>query len=346
MTNTPKNLSGRVAVVAGGTRGAGRGIAVELGAAGATVYVTGRTTSGEPSPMARRETIDETARLVDEAGGTGIPVRVDHADTEQVRALIERISDGHGRLDLLVNDIWGGDPLTEWDTPFWQHDLANGIALLRNAVETHLITSWHAAPLLASTPGSMIVEITDGVSDRYRGSLFYDLAKSAVIRLAVAQAEDLRPHGVTRRRVDPRVPAIRGHARALRRPRGQLARRDRQGPQLRVLRDTPLHRPRRRLPRRRPPQTPAHRHRHRHLGAHQGLQVQRRRRDTAQLGPAGTRPRRVAMTTVASLATGLAGSEWQLVAARAAQGVGAAMVSPTARPPQHRRFGTCEWTRH
>ena len=197
MTNTPKNLSGRVAVVAGGTRGAGRGIAVELGAAGATVYVTGRTTSGERSPMGRRETIEETARLVDEAGGTGIPVRVDHADTDQVRALIGRIADHRGRLDVLVNDVWGGDPLTEWDTPFWQHDLANGIALLRNAVETHLITSWHAAPLLASTPGSMIVEITDGVSDRYRGSLFYDLAKSAVIRLAVAQAEDLRPHGVT-----------------------------------------------------------------------------------------------------------------------------------------------------
>jgi NAD(P)-dependent dehydrogenase (short-subunit alcohol dehydrogenase family) len=197
MTSTPTNLSDRVAVVTGGTRGAGRGIAVELGAAGATVYVTGRTTSVERSPMARRETIEETARLVDEAGGTGIPVRVDHADTDQVRALIGRITDDGGRLDILVNDVWGGDPLTEWDTPFWQHDLANGIALVRNAVETHLITSWHAAPLLANTAGSMIVEVTDGVSDRYRGSLFYDLAKSAVIRLAVAQAEDLRPHGVT-----------------------------------------------------------------------------------------------------------------------------------------------------
>jgi len=190
MTNTPKNLSGRVAVVAGGTRGAGRGIAVELGAAGATVYVTGRTTSVERSPMARRETIEETARLVDEAGGTGIPVRVDHADTDQVRALIERITDGRGRLDILVNDIWGGDPLTEWDTPFWQHDLANGIALLRNAVETHLITSWYAAPLLASTPGSMIVEITDGVSDRYRDlSLSYHRGQPTGELLAHMEAD-------------------------------------------------------------------------------------------------------------------------------------------------------------
>jgi NAD(P)-dependent dehydrogenase (short-subunit alcohol dehydrogenase family) len=197
MTTTSKDLNDRFAVVAGGSRGAGRGIAVELGTAGATVYVTGRTTAAERSPMGRPETIEDTARLVDEAGGTGIPVRIDHTEPEEVRMLIERIAEGHGRLDILVNDVWGGDPLTEWDTPFWQHDLTNGIALLRNAVETHIITSWHAAPLLAKTPGSLVIEVTDGVSDRYRGSLFYDLAKAAVIRLAVAQAADLRPHGVT-----------------------------------------------------------------------------------------------------------------------------------------------------
>jgi NAD(P)-dependent dehydrogenase (short-subunit alcohol dehydrogenase family) len=197
MTTTSKDLTDRIAVVAGGTRGAGRGIAVELGAAGATVYVTGRTTAAERSPIGRPETIEDTAHLVDEAGGTGIPVRIDHTEPEQVRTLIERIADSHGRLDILVNDVWGGDPLTEWDTPFWQHDLTNGIALLRNAVETHIITSWHAAPLLAKTPGSLLIEVTDGVSDRYRGSLFYDLAKAAVIRLAVAQAADLRPQGVT-----------------------------------------------------------------------------------------------------------------------------------------------------
>lgn len=190
------NLKGSVALVAGGTRGAGRGIAVELGAAGATVYVTGRTTSTERSPMGRRETIEGTARRVNDAGGVGIPVRVDHARPDEVRALAERIDDSHGRLDILVNDVWGGDPLTEWDTPFWQHDLANGLALVHNALDTHIITSWHAVPLLARTPGSLIVEVTDGVSSRYRGSLFYDLAKSAVIRLALAQGEELRDRGV------------------------------------------------------------------------------------------------------------------------------------------------------
>ncbi len=183
-------------MVAGGTRGAGRGIAVELGAAGAVVYVTGRTTNESASPMGRRETIEETAHLVDAAGGTGLAVRVDHSRADEVHALVERIKDDYGRLDVLVNDVWGGDSLTQWDSPFWEHDLADGLALLHNAVDTHIITSWHAAPLIVRTPGSLIVEVTDGVSSRYRGSLFYDLAKSAVIRLALAQGEDLRARGV------------------------------------------------------------------------------------------------------------------------------------------------------
>lgn len=203
MTTSPPSLIGAVALVAGGTRGAGRGIAVELGAAGATVYVTGRTTSTEASPLARPETIDETAEMVRRAGGDAVAVRTDHADRVQVAELIERIDTERGRLDILVNDVWGGDPLTEWDADFWEHDLENGISLVRNAVETHLITSWHAARLLIETPGSLIVEVTDGVSDRYRGSLFYDLAKTSVIRLARAQAEDLRPHGVTAVAVTP-----------------------------------------------------------------------------------------------------------------------------------------------
>jgi NAD(P)-dependent dehydrogenase (short-subunit alcohol dehydrogenase family) len=190
------DLTGRVALVAGATRGAGRGIAVELGAACATVYVTGRTATGSPSPMLRPETIDETAELVNRAGGIGIAVQADHADAGQVHSLIERIDRDNGRLDLLVNDIWGGDPLTQWDVPFWEHDLDNGLRLLRGAVETHLITSWHAAPLLTRTPGGLVVEITDGTDSRYRDSLFYDLAKASVIRIALAQAAELKPHGI------------------------------------------------------------------------------------------------------------------------------------------------------
>ncbi|MDQ4132657.1 MAG: SDR family oxidoreductase [Actinomycetota bacterium] len=197
MTDITKSLEGKVALVAGATRGAGRGIAVELGAAGATVYVTGRTTSTTSSPMGRPETIEETARLVEAAGGRGMAVRVDHSQPDQVSRLVEAIEANHGRLDVLVNDVWGGDALTEWDTPFWRHNLTNGLALLHNALDTHLVTSWHAAPLLIRTPGSLMVEVTDGVSSGYRGSLFYDLAKSSVIRLALAQGEDLRPHGVT-----------------------------------------------------------------------------------------------------------------------------------------------------
>ncbi|HEY8476407.1 MAG TPA: SDR family oxidoreductase, partial [Chloroflexota bacterium] len=191
-------LKGHVALVAGATRGAGRGIAVQLGAAGATVYCTGRTTRTSPSPMNRPETIEETAEMVTRAGGHGIPVQVDHMEPAQVRRLVERIAaEQDGRLDLLVNDIWGGDPLTEWAVPFWEHSLENGLLLHRLAVETHLITSWHAVPLMVARRRGLIVEVTDGVDDGYRGSLYYDLAKSSIVRLALAQAEDLRPHGVT-----------------------------------------------------------------------------------------------------------------------------------------------------
>lgn len=192
-----------MALVAGGTRGAGRGIAVELGAAGATVYVTGRTTDSSASPMGRPETIEETARLVDAAGGTGVAVKVDHSSSDQVRALIGRIDAERGHLDILVNDIWGGDPLAEWGVPFWEHDLANGMSLLRGAVDTHLITSWHAVPLMVRTPGGLVVEVTDGVGPRYRGSLFYDLAKASAIRLALAQGEELRAHQTAAVAVSP-----------------------------------------------------------------------------------------------------------------------------------------------
>jgi NAD(P)-dependent dehydrogenase (short-subunit alcohol dehydrogenase family) len=181
-----------IAVVTGATRGGGRGIAVELGAIGATVYVTGRSSGAHRSPMDRPETIEETAARVDAAGGKGIPVRVDHSDAAQVQELAERID----TLDLLVNGVWGGDPLTDWSHPLWEQDLGTGIQLLRNAVETHIITSHTLIPKLIANRKGLVVEVTDGNTARYRGSFFYDLAKHSVIRLAQAQAHELKPHNV------------------------------------------------------------------------------------------------------------------------------------------------------
>jgi NAD(P)-dependent dehydrogenase (short-subunit alcohol dehydrogenase family) len=194
-------LDGKVALVAGATRGAGRGIAVALGEAGATVYCTGRSTRAARSEYDRPETIEETAALVDEAGGRGIAVQVDHLVSEQVRDLVARIDAEQGRLDVLVNDIWGGERLAQWNVPVWEHDLENGLHLLHLAVETHLITSHHALPLLIRRPGGLVVEMTDGTAEynavNYRLSVFYDLAKSAVIRLAFSQSRDLESHGAT-----------------------------------------------------------------------------------------------------------------------------------------------------
>ncbi|MFI0937599.1 SDR family oxidoreductase [Streptomyces sp. NPDC021020] len=198
-------LADRVALVAGGTRGGGRGIAVQLGAAGATVYVTGRSSSAAGrSAMDRAETVEETAAMVTAAGGTGIAVRTDHSDPDDVRALVGRIAvEQHGRLDILVNCVWGGDPLTDWERPLWEQDLDTGLRLLRQAVETHVITSRYALPMLVARGSGLVVEVTDGNTARYRGSFFYDLAKSAVIRLAVAQAAELRPHGVAALAITP-----------------------------------------------------------------------------------------------------------------------------------------------
>jgi NAD(P)-dependent dehydrogenase (short-subunit alcohol dehydrogenase family) len=191
-------VTGPVAVVAGGTRGAGRGIAVELGALGATVYVTGRTTRAGRSELGRPETIEDTAALVDAAGGRGIPVRCDHARVDEVDALRARLqAEAGGRLDVLVNDVWGGDPLVRWGVPFWEHDLADGLRAWRNGVETHLVTSHRLVPLMVAAGRGLVIEVTDGDRPDYRGSLFYDLAKSSVIRLALAQSEELRPHGVS-----------------------------------------------------------------------------------------------------------------------------------------------------
>ncbi|MET8460933.1 SDR family oxidoreductase [Streptomyces parvulus] len=202
MAQSPKSpLAGRVALVAGATRGAGRGIAVELGAAGATVYVTGRSTRARRSEYDRPETIEDTADLVTEAGGHGVAVPADHLDPEQVARLVDRVAREQGRLDILVNDIWGGENLFEWDSPVWEHDLDKGLRLLRLAVETHAITSHHALPLLLRGSGGLVVEVTDGTDEynreNYRNSFFYDLAKTSVLRMAFALGHELAPHGAT-----------------------------------------------------------------------------------------------------------------------------------------------------
>ena len=191
-------LKGKVALVAGATRGAGRGIAVELGAAGATVYVTGRSTRHQRSEVNRPETIEETAEHMRQAGGEGIAVQVDHLDPAQVQVLVARIEREQGRLDILVNDVWGSDFLIEWNVPVWKHSLEKGLRMLRLAIDTHIITSHFALPLLIKNPGGLVVEMTDGTAEynntNYRLSLFYDLAKTSVIRMAWAQAQELRPH--------------------------------------------------------------------------------------------------------------------------------------------------------
>jgi len=198
-----------VALVAGATRGAGRGIAAALGEAGATVICTGRSSSaGNPairSDYDRPETIEETAALVTELGGVGIPIQVDHLDSAQVANLAQRVLHDCGHLDVLVNDIWGaevlkGEPPT-WNTPIWQHDLDVGLRIIRLAVDTHLITSHHLLPLLVDRPGGLLVEVTDGTvrynAENYRISVFYDLTKVAVNRLAFSQGHELAPYGAT-----------------------------------------------------------------------------------------------------------------------------------------------------
>ena len=194
-------LAGKVALVAGATRGAGRGIAVGLGEAGATVYATGRSSRAGRSEVDRPETIEETAELVTAAGGVGIPVVVDHLEPAQVAALVARIDAEQGRLDVLVNDIWGAEHLFEWSTPVWEHDLEHGLRLLRLAIDTHLITSHHALGLLLRRPGGLVVEVTDGTAeynaDHYRVSLFYDLAKTSVIRMAWGLAQEVGERGAT-----------------------------------------------------------------------------------------------------------------------------------------------------
>ena len=209
-----KPLEDRIAVVAGATRGAGRGIACMLGEAGATVYCTGRSVRGRPATGDRPETIEETAERVDAHGGRGVAVRVDHTVEAEVEELFRRVDADEGRLDLLVNDVWGGDELTEWGEPFWKLELDKGFKMLERAIHTHVITSRHAVPLMLEgddgegrrargAPPGVIFEITDGDSYGYRGNLFYDLVKTAVIRLAFAQATELRRRHVAAVAVTP-----------------------------------------------------------------------------------------------------------------------------------------------
>ncbi len=187
-----KPLAGHVAVVAGATRGAGRGIAVSLGEAGATVYCTGRTSREHQSPMGRPETIEETAEMVTQGGGVGIAVRADHLIEADVQALFRRVAEEqHGRLDILVNDIWGSESKIHWDTPFWEDDVAEALAVLESALFTHLITSRYGVPLLVARRCGLAIEMTDGQTYQVRGPMPYSLAKIGAIHMAQVMAAQL-----------------------------------------------------------------------------------------------------------------------------------------------------------
>src|SRR5687767_7895118 len=204
-------LRGRVAVVAGATRGAGRGIAAALGEAGATVVCTGRSTGTKRYEYDRPETIEETAEIVTRLGGVGVPAVVDHLEPVQVERLARRLRDEHGHVDVLVNDIWGAEVLkggpSEWNTPVWEHDLDKGLRILRLGIDTHLITAHHLLPLVVSRAGGLLVEVTDGTFEynvaHYRLSAFYDLAKISVNRLAFSLGHELAPHAATAVSITP-----------------------------------------------------------------------------------------------------------------------------------------------
>ena len=200
-------LDGKIALVAGATRAAGRGIALELAAAGAFVYCTGRSTHAQRSEMDRPETIEETVELIEREGGRGAAVQVDHSDPAQVEALVTRIESEQGQLDVLVNDIWGGDKSIQWNVPVWEHSLDQGLKMMHRAIDTHIITSHFALPLLIRNPGGLVVEVTDGTAEtnnnNYRVSLFYDLSKTSIIRMAWLLGHELAPHQCTAVAVSP-----------------------------------------------------------------------------------------------------------------------------------------------
>ncbi|MGD2133392.1 MAG: SDR family NAD(P)-dependent oxidoreductase, partial [Maricaulaceae bacterium] len=198
-----RRLDGQVAVVAGATRGAGRGIARALGEAGALVYCTGRSAAGHPKGMDRPETVDETAALIEAAGGRAVAVRVDHTREEEVAHLAEQIRDEAGRLDVLADSVWGGDPMIDWPRRFWEIDLANLRAYIDQTLLSHVITSRHLAPLMVEADRGLIVEVIDGHFAGYRGHILYDLVKAALARLAYGMAMELARTGVTALALSP-----------------------------------------------------------------------------------------------------------------------------------------------
>ncbi|MEV6649870.1 SDR family oxidoreductase [Streptomyces sp. NPDC051219] len=203
----PTPLNGKIALVAGATRGAGRAIAVQLGAGGATVYATGRTTGEKLSEVGRStETIEQTAELITAAGGKGIASQADHLDRDQVREVVDRIERDHGRLDILVNNLWGGEHLVEFGKKMWETELDRGLRMLELSVKSHIITSSIALPLLVRNRGGLVVEVTDGTAEsnkNFRENFYYDLAKNGPIRMAFNLGEDLKDMGCTAVSVTP-----------------------------------------------------------------------------------------------------------------------------------------------
>jgi NAD(P)-dependent dehydrogenase (short-subunit alcohol dehydrogenase family) len=196
-------LAGRIAVVAGATRGAGRGIACMLGEAGATVYCVGRSTRETRSPTGRPETVDETAEMVTTRGGIGIPVGLDLRDIDRVRELFERIENEQGRVDLLVNNLSGDQYLAKGmlsgseHIDFWNYPIEKGLAIQVNAVHTHLVAAHHAARMMAEQRSGLIIEVTDGNRLSYNGvGVYYSLSKTSAVLLAYLMSEELRPHNV------------------------------------------------------------------------------------------------------------------------------------------------------
>lgn len=209
MTDPSKPLIGMVALVAGATRGAGRAIAIELARAGAYTYATGRSSRiAGPSEIGRPETIEETGEFLAAAGGEGEAIRVDHLDPAQVTSLLQRIEANHGELHILVNDIFGGDRYAEWDKPLWKHDLRGGLRMLRMGIDTHLITSAIALPLILRSGRGLVVEMTDGTTQfnanfRRNVGFYYDLVKASVQRIVTALTHELAEHPVTALGVTP-----------------------------------------------------------------------------------------------------------------------------------------------